>query len=162
MRQNYYGATAFCHPLGSVACEESDSLDCSKALRDTSFIPEVSEGSQVCPLLIRFKKAKFPLPFPSKGVAEMAIHPSMLVKIVRVHASPLIVTVLARCRWSIRDSARRNLWASRVRTSFRLPQNVARTWHGQQPIPTRFAFPGPLAEGIVEGSIQHMLTVLSE
>lgn len=36
------------HHCGSVACEESHSSDCSKALRDTSSVQEVTESSQVC------------------------------------------------------------------------------------------------------------------
>ena len=62
------------------------------------------------------------------------------------------MTDTCSCRFSAADSAQRHIWAGRVRTSFRLPQNIARSWHGQSPIATRYPSPAPLAERSSEGA----------
>ena len=57
-------------------------------------------------------------------------------------------------RYSTSGPAQRVAWAIRVRKGFRLPQNVARRWHGQKPIVTEFPFPGLRAADVSEGVFQ--------
>ena len=54
-------------------------------------------------------------------------------------------------RYSTSSPAQRVAWAIRVRKGFRLPQNVARRWHGQKPIETEFSFPGLRAAHVPKG-----------
>ncbi|CAK0786760.1 hypothetical protein CVIRNUC_009974 [Coccomyxa viridis] len=55
-------------------------------------------------------------------------------------------------RYSTISPAQRVAWAIRVRKGFRLPENVARRWHGQKPIATEFPFPGLRAADVSDGT----------